>query len=560
MSDYITKIAPRFSLDINPLDKKVLEKIQSVFIAMEAVSVPLKKGSVVVFSGPNSEDKSIAAEVLAQRLSLDLYRIDLSVLVSKYLGETEKNLDRIFSEAESLNWILFFDEADALFGRKSQVEDSHDRYANIEINYLLQRMEAYDCTVILATNLRTNFDGAFRGKVFYFVEFPGPPTREETPDFTHPCIYVEEIGSGTVPPISGVPTSTAAFIGKTSQGEVDTPTRITSWGEFVDIFGGFTPERPHLAAGVFGFFDNGGKECWIVRIRDDGSDEDYVGKDNEIDMKTGLRALENIKDVRIVCIPGITSERVQRAMIEQCETIRDRFCILDPAEGADLSAVCEQRNKITSEYGYGALYYPWIAAEIEVSNQEARIQVLVPPSGHIAGIYARTDIQCGVHKAPSNETIQGAIGIERALNASEQDGIIPQGVNYIRTFPGRGIRVFGARTVATDSMWTYVHVRRFMTFLEKSILEGTQWVVFEPDSEPTWMKLRSAIENFLMGQWRNGALQGQKPQDAFFVKCDRTTMTLNDIDDGRIVCIIGVAILSPAEFSIFRIGYQAQAV
>ena len=560
MSDYIRKITPRFTLDDNPLNKKVLKRLQSVCTAIKARSVQRKEGSIVVFSGPISTDKTIAAEVLAQGLSLDLYRIDLSRVVSKYIGETEKNLGRIFSTAESSDAILFFDEADALFGNRNEVKDSHHRYTNLAVAYLTQRIEAYEGIVIIATNGDGHLDGAFRGQVLYLVEFPGPPIKKQTPAYTYPGVYiVEELLSDHL--ITEVSTSVAAFIGKTSRGEMDTPVRVSSWNDFVRTFGGYTAERPHLASGVFGFFDNGGKECCIVRIRDDGSDEDYIGKD-EIGMKTGLQALKNLSDVNIVCIPGVTSERVQRAMLEHCETMRDRFCVLDSEEGADKNGVLEQRRKITSVKGYGALYYPWIKAEIEIdaSAQAARIQALVPPSGHIAGIYACTDSERGILKAPANCAIRGAIGHEKTLNDSDQSILNPEGINCIRIFPGRGILVWGARTVATDPEWKYINVRRFMIFLEQSIQKGTQWVVFEPSSEATWMKLRISIGNFLTELWRNGALQGQTPEKAFFVRCDRTTMTQIDIDYGRVVCLVGVAILKPAEFLILRIVHQVQSV
>jgi phage tail sheath protein FI len=562
MSAYMRKITPRFTFDDNPLDKGVLDKLQRVCSAIKATSAQLKKVSIVVFSGPISTGKTIAAEVLAQGLSLDLFRIDLSRVLSKYITETEKNLDRVFTEAESSHIILFFGEADALFGKRSEVNEGHDRYADFEMAYLMRRIETYKGIVIISTNKDEQFEGAFVEQVLYPVKFPHSPIRKESPTYTCPGVYVEETGSGSGHSITGVSTSIAAFIGKASKGKVDTPTRVTSFSEFADIFGGFTAERPHLAAGVFGFFDNGGKECWIVRIRDDGSDEDYIGKDNEIGMKTGLQTLKNFRDVSIVCIPGITSEGVQHAMIEHCETMRDRFCILDSEEGAVVTHVLVQRSKIASVKGYGALYYPWINAEMEIdaSARAARIEALVPPSGHIAGIYARTDVEQGVHKAPAGKTIQGAIGLGKTLNASEQDRMNLEGVNCIRIFPGRGILVWGARTVSTDPEWKYVNVRRLMIFLEQSIQEGSQWVVFEPSGEPTWMKVKSAIEAFLIGEWRNGALQGRTHEEAFFVRCDRTTMTQNDIDEGRIVCLIGVAILRSAEFHIFRILCQAQAV
>jgi phage tail sheath protein FI len=558
MSAYLRKIAPRFTWDDNPLNKKVLEQLDGICKAIKKRHEQRKKGTIVIFSGLPGTGKIIAAEVVANDLCLNLYRINLSAVVSKYIGETEKNLRDVFDEAAVGSEILFFDEADALFGERREVKDAHDRYANIEISYLFQRIKAYEGIVIFATNGDVHFEGAFRDQVLYPLEFPRMPFRgSQTLAHAYPNIYIDEVPDAAHP-IAGISTSVAAFIGKTAGGDIDMPTRVSSWNEFVDIFGGYNQEHPHLAAAVYGFFDNGGKECRIVRIRDDGLDDDYIGKGEEIGMKTGLQAIEDFKDVSIVCIPGVTSERVQCAALEHCETLRDRFCILDAEVEADIQGILAQKRKITSAKGYGAIYYPWIKAELEIntSGQSGRIQALVPPSGHIAGIFARTDRERGVHKAPANCTIRGAIGAEKTISSFEQDILNPEGINCIRIFPGRGPLVWGARTVATDPEWKYISVRRFIIFLEHSIQEGTQWVVFEPNIEATWRKLRRTVDNFLIGQWRSGALQGRTPEQAFFVRCDRTTMTQIDIDSGRMVCLVGVALLKPAEFLVLRIVRQ----
>ena len=184
--------------------------------------------------------------------------------------------------------------------------------------------------------------------------------------------------------------------------------------------------------------------------------------------------------------------------------------------------------------------------------------ILVPPGGHVAGVYARVDQEKGVHKAPANEVVNGALGLEFNITKGEQDVLNPRGVNCIRAFPGRGILIWGARTAASDPAWKYLNVRRLFIFVEKSIELGTQWVVFEPNDEKLWARVKQTINQFLMGVWRSGALMGTTEEEAFFVKCDRTTMTQNDIDNGRLVVLVGIAPVKPAEFVIFRIAQVAK--
>jgi Bacteriophage tail sheath protein len=198
---------------------------------------------------------------------------------------------------------------------------------------------------------------------------------------------------------------------------------------------------------------------------------------------------------------------------------------------------------------YAALYYPWV----EVRDPSAQKNVSVAPSGHMAGIYARVDIERGVHKAPANEVILSINKISQDVTKREQDLLNPHNINALRYFPGRGNRVWGARVVTSDSSWKYVNVRRLFIYVEASVDYGTQWVVFEPNDEPLWARVRQTITNFLTTTWRSGALQGAKPDEAFFVKCDHTTMTQDDIDNGRLICVIGIAPVKPAEFVIFRI-------
>ncbi|PHP45456.1 phage tail protein [Methanosarcinales archaeon ex4572_44] len=380
------------------------------------------------------------------------------------------------------------------------------------------------------------------------------------PEYLSPGVYVEEIEIGAKP-IEGVSTSTVGFIGMAEKGDPNKAILITNWGQFVEKFGRYTDGAPHLAPAVYGFFANGGSRCYVIRVPDDAEDGDYVGTDEGPGKRTGLQIFNEIDEINIVCIPGVTSQTVQSATITHCEGMKDRFCILDPEEEADMPAVQAQMNNVISAKGYAALYYPWIKVGVETEeNDKIKItQKFVAPSGYLAGIYARSDTERGVHKAPANEIIRGALDIKLPITKGEQDILNPKGINCIRAFPGRGIRVWGARTTATtsDPLWKYINVRRLFLFIEESIEEGTQWVVFEPNNEKLWARVRQTITQFLTRVWKDGALMGTTPEEAFFVKCDRTTMTQDDIDNGRLIVLIGVAPVKPAEFVIFRIAQWA---
>lgn len=270
---------------------------------------------------------------------------------------------------------------------------------------------------------------------------------------------------------------------------------------------------------------------------------------------TGLTALGEVEDIAIVAAPGsaaLTSpvdQAVRDALISHCENLRYRFAILAGPQDADQASIRVVRGQHDSKYA--ALYYPWLVASIPGSARET---VLYSPEGAMAGIYARSDIERGVHKAPANETVRGILRFSRNVNKGQQDVLNPEGINCLRFFEGRGYRVWGARTISSDPEWTYLNVRRLFIYLEHSIDRSTQWAVFEPNNEELWLKIRLTIEGFLYDVWRTGALLGTKPEDAYFVRCDRSTMSQSDLDNGRLVCLIGVAPTKPAEFVIFRIG------
>jgi len=290
------------------------------------------------------------------------------------------------------------------------------------------------------------------------------------------------------------------------------------------------------------------------------TDTAYIGADSATpEERTGLQSLRNVEEISIVACPGRTSAALQSALIVHCELMRYRFAVLDgPRPPRDtLGDVQTQRQQFDTKYA--ALYHPWLLVPDPYPVNLARIaDYAIPPSGHLVGIYARTDIERGVHKAPANEVVRGITGLQRVLNKEQQDILnpFPVNINVIRDFRdnNRGIRVFGGRVITSDSDWKYVNVRRLLIFIEASIDRGLQWVVFEPNAEPLWARVRRSISNFLTLVWRNGGLEGTKPEEAYFVKCDHTTMTQTDIDSGRLIAVVGVAPVKPAEFVIIRIG------
>jgi phage tail sheath protein FI len=291
------------------------------------------------------------------------------------------------------------------------------------------------------------------------------------------------------------------------------------------------------------------------------SSTEYVGAANDTTaVKTGLKSFDDLEDISIVAAPGSTfgygsssaqqadATAVINALITHATNMRYRIAVLDSGNGQFVADVRAMRAQFDSKYA--ALYYPWV----RIIDPITRKEIYLPPSGFVAGIYARSDIERGVIKAPANEVVNTALGFEINLNRSQQDVLNPEGINCFRFFEGRGNRLWGARTISSDPEWKYVNVRRYFAYIEHSIDRGTQWAVFEPNGEQLWANVRSTIYDFLLNEWQKGALLGEKPEKAFFVRCDRSTMTQNDLDNGRLVCLVGIAPLKPAEFVIFKIG------
>jgi hypothetical protein len=398
-----------------------------------------------------------------------------------------------------------------------------------------------------------------------------------------PGIYVEEVAGGRHP-IQPVGTSTPGFVGQAPlvDAYVNEPQAINNWSEFKQKFMPHEDPRSNdLSNAIFGCFENGGGRCFVVN----------TGVDDTL--TDGLAALATYDEVAIVAAPGRSDPASHQALIDHCEKLKDRVAILDPpeevrdielltqvgtvvapprrrraagaegeapAEGADAAGPRGAGDEgpragglkpAQSDGGYGAFYFPWLTVMDPIEDT----LVNVPPSGHMAGIWARTDATRGVHKAPANESVRGALNLTYRLTRDEQGVLNDAGVNCLRLFAREGIRVWGARTIGDpNGEWRYLNVRRLFNMVEESIAEGTNWIVFEPNDRTLWKHIRRDVGAFLTRVWRDGALMGRTPEEAFFVKCDEETNPPEEIDAGRVTALIGLAPVKPAEFVIFRIS------
>ncbi|RDE52134.1 MAG: phage tail sheath family protein [Candidatus Accumulibacter meliphilus] len=409
--------------------------------------------------------------------------------------------------------------------------------------------------------------------------------------YLSPGVHVEEVPSA-IKAIAGVSTSTAAFIGvvpdtiyqvakdpEAAPGmtkfvdfslptAAGTPMLITSWTQFTRAFGDLIGSEAaaatadpspaidaghqHLAHAVYGFFNNGGSRCYVVRIL------------AAADLDNALKAFAAIDEIALVAAPGLTDEASRDKLVTHCVSTSDRFAILDGPESVSdlttLTRIAADANPgvMPRKTDYAAWYFPWIRVFDPATKMQSAAgdgAIAVPPSGHLAGIYARVDNLRGVHKAPGNEAIFGALDVTQALSKAEQDGLNPKGVNCIRVL-NDNILVWGARTVGGDANadLKYINVRRTLLFLRESIDEGLQWAVFEPNTPALWQKINRNVTAFLTNVWRSGALFGSTPQEAFYVRCDAETNPPELRELGQVVTEIGVSIVRPAEFVIFRIS------
>src|SRR5438876_2509842 len=405
--------------------------------------------------------------------------------------------------------------------------------------------------------------------------------------YLSPGVYIEEVDRGSKP-IEAVGTSTCAFIGESSVGPTNEAVLITNWAQYTRTFGDFT-HSTNLAHALYGFFNNGGTKAFICNVAPKSVTAEqaakeaekkeveakktaesgkpapapaaapaaapsgavnpalYIGKDEGPGRRTGLNVFNDIPEISLVCAPGQSDAAIQDAVISHCENNKYRFAILDSAEELGKDGIAKMPKPRDSQYA--AYYFPWI----QVYDPE-KGNIFVPPSGHVAGIYARSDSERGVHKAPANEIVRGALGLRYNVSKGEQDLLNPKGINCIRLMLGGGIRIWGARTLSSDSSWRYINVRRLFIMVETSIERATQWVVFEPNDHKLWKRVTRTITSFLTLVWRNGALMGESPEKAFYVKCDDETNPPEVIDVGQLIVEIGLAPVKPAEFVIFRIG------
>lgn len=372
--------------------------------------------------------------------------------------------------------------------------------------------------------------------------------------YSAPGVYVIEKATGPRP-IEAVGTAVAGFVGKAPAIGVDkgVANGFASYKSFTNTYMKGGEAENDLSLGVRGFFANGGGYCYVVNM----------GGGTIAD---ALAALEAVDDVAIVAAPGLCGVTDWKALVDHCqkETLRDRVAILDPPAAKDVKQLdyltrpaelkADGTIKNPKQIGpprsaYAAFYFP----RIHITDS-AGTTTTVCPSGHMAGAWARTDYNRGVHKAPANIPLAGVVGLEYNLSKHEQGLVNADGINCIRSFADRGILIWGARTLAEDDQYRYLPVRRLMNQIKESIEEGTRWVVFEPNNESLWASIRRDVGAFLRGLWRQGALQGVSEEEAFFVQCDAETNTSEDIDLGRVMVRIGVAPVKPAEFVIFEIG------
>lgn len=357
--------------------------------------------------------------------------------------------------------------------------------------------------------------------------------------------------------VDGRPTETyeGVTVGK---GPNEVATQVKQKSKYIDVK--VVPNAKADIVPAAGAYDLSGGEIKTKSI----TLNDYQGSTEE---RRGIGGLEPLEDVTMVAVPDLMSsykrgeidmkgvQAVQQAIIDYCERIKYCFAILDAPPGLSPQKVKEWRLTVNYDSSRAALYYPWIEiGDMTGSNGRTRS---IPPSGHIAGVYARNDETRGVHKAPANEVVRGSLGLELQVTKGEQDELNPIGVNCIRAFPGRGIRIWGARTLSSDPSWRYINVRRLFNMIEESIERGTQWVVFEPNDANLWARVRRDISAFLKLVWRTGALFGETTDKAFYVKCDEETNPPEVRDVGQLVVEIGMAPVKPAEFVIFRVSQWA---
>jgi hypothetical protein len=350
--------------------------------------------------------------------------------------------------------------------------------------------------------------------------------------------------------ISRSSTTTAGFVGMATLGPLDEPVAVSSFEEFVAIFGAFDPglTSPYLAPSVAGFFANGGESCVVVRTLSDEPDE-LIGSGAR---RSGIAVFELVDGIGMLCVPGVTDRRVARELIAHCESHGDRIAILDAEFDASIDAVIAQRLDLVSDGGFAALYYPWVIVDPFALGIPDPALTRVPPSGFVAGVWARVERELGVWESPVGDLLAVA-GVERSLTSPQVDTLVSSSVNPIRALPGDRTTVWGARTTSNDPDQRHLGPRRLSISIAAAVRTGTEWAVFEPNDDVLWARLRACVEDFLVSWWQEGALLGPTSDQAFFVRVDRSTMTEADIAAGRTIILFGLAPVRPDEFVLVRV-------
>ncbi len=362
-----------------------------------------------------------------------------------------------------------------------------------------------------------------------------------------PGVYSNIVSSGNKP-IESVGSSTAGFIGQSEEGPVNKAVLVTSWPQYQKVFGG-VDKGGTLAHAVYGFFLNGGGRCYVNNLgpKKEGQTEDEVaalvkGVDKGPTSRSGLCLFKAIDDISLVAAPGMTSLTIHQMLADHASECGDRIAVLDGME--DLGETQLHEFARIGDCSEAALYWPWIS----VFDESTKKTIYVPPSGHVMGATARVDTERGVHKAPANEVLRGALGLKYSLTRNEQALLNPRGINVIRDLDDMGIRVYGARTLSTDAEWKYLNVRRLFQVVKQSVTKGTEWVVFEPNNEQLWGNICRNVRAYLKTLWASNALQGKTPEEAFYVNCSAATNPQENIDRGIVTIEIGIAPVKPAEF------------
>lgn len=384
--------------------------------------------------------------------------------------------------------------------------------------------------------------------------------------YVTPGVYKEE---RFPEPVAMLQTGVPAFLGYTREvGKkrqlIHVPQQLTRWPQFEQYFGPPLTDG-YLGDAVRGFFENGGRQCYVVPL-DDSLLDDSLPADTSL--QTGLAALASLQSLDLVCAPDIMRHQtghmpldpiavrtMQTAVLSHCDRTGDRLAILDALPGGDIETVLEQRRRLSGHNG--ALYFPWL--DTGGRDDQGRVR-FVPPCGYVAGVYARSDARVGVHKAPANEVLEGVLDLEINVSNTQQGRLNPEGVNALRAFPGRGIRVWGARTINPETAWMYVNVRRLFLTAGRWIERNLANAVFEPNNPALWARLTRELTAYFNSLLQRGALQGAASREAFYVKCDGETNPPEVRDAGQVITEIGLAPTVPGEFIVIRIIHGASGV